>query len=309
MNRLMTEDLIADGSLGDHGLESAASNARDPHRLDRIAKLVAARSVLAELQATTQSAFDPASEQTKNDMVPLGIDDLDGTLAGGLKRTGIHEIFASDVGDETAASGFTAGLSACALRDKPGPVIWIDTGVSANEDGILWPPGLADWGISPNRLIRATARQPRDALRMADDALACSALGAVVLELRGLAPMLDLVALRRLHLQAEARGVPCFLLRFGAEPIASPALTRWSIAARSSGSEARGVASRRLIGHPRFKAALARHRGGALGSWCLEWCSDVQSFVSPAGATLPEPAVSPLQHRSYHQRGVAGAAA
>ena len=274
------------------------------HVSDRAQRLAAARSVLAELSAVNHPVQDQIRNLSSDAAVSLGIDDLDRRLAGGLKRAGVHEIFAAGIGDEAAAAGFVAGLCACAGRDRPGPVLWIDTSASIAEDGMLWPPGLADWGIAADRLIRATARGPRDALRMADDALACAALGAVVLELRGPAPMLDLTALRRLHLGAEAHTVPCFLLRFGAEPIASPALTRWSIAARASGGGAGLPASRHLLGPPRFNADLARQRGGGLGSWCLEWCPDVRSFVSPATATISQPAIPPVQHRSYRQ-GVA----
>ncbi len=273
---------------------------------NRDGRLAAARSILAELSSVSRPEREHSVNNEASNLVSLGIDDLDAHLAGGLKRTGVHEVFASAIGDETAATGFVAGLSACAMRDRPGPVLWIDTLFSAQEDGLLWPPGLADWGIAPDRLIRATARHPRDALRMADDALAMSALGVVVLELRGPAPMLDLTALRRLHLGAEARAVPCFLLRFGADPIASPALTRWSIAARPGFERRSGQGylekpNRYLLGHPRFGADLARHRGGSLGSWLLEWCSDVQSFVAPAAVAISEPAIPPVQHRPYRQ--------
>jgi protein ImuA len=295
--------------------EPLAGVAPQPNHARRLAT---ARGIMAELSAVAPSALEQstnarAAGHAARNRISLGIDDIDGHLSGGLKRAGVHEVFSANHGDEASASGFAAGLSACAGRDRPGPVLWIDTAVAIADDGLLWPPGLADWGIAPDRLIRATARNARDALRMADDALACSALASVVLELRGPMPALDLTALRRLHLSAEGSGVPCLILRFGAEPIASPALTRWSIAARASGNglggaEGRSSApddwldaglARRLVGHPRFDAALARHRGGGLGNWSLEWCPDVQCFVSPASPALSEPAVPPVQHRPY----------
>ncbi|MBP0651004.1 hypothetical protein J8J40_28530, partial [Mycobacterium tuberculosis] len=78
-----------------------------------------------------------------------------------------------------------------------------------------------------------------EALQAAEEALACAALAAVVLEIRGSAPALDLVALRRLVLAARAAGRPCLLLRTGAAPAPTPALTRWAIAARPSAGVAR----------------------------------------------------------------------
>lgn len=255
-----------------------------------------ALGVLAELRAVIAP---PASGLPHQERIPLGIEAIDARLAGGLQAAGLHEVFAEDIGDEAAASGFAAGLSACATRARHRPILWIDTVLSVAEDGGLWPSGLADWGIAPDRLIRATPRNPRDALRMADDALSVKALGAVVVEVRGPAPMLDLTVLRRLHLAAESRSVPCFLLRFGADPVASPALTRWRVASRPSDAP-----SRRLVGHPRFGADLARHRGGGLGSWCVEWSADAKSFVDPAVAAaaaepLPQPSISAVFDRPY----------
>ena len=58
------------------------------------------------------------------------------------------------------------------------------------------------------------------ALRTAADALACDALGAVVLEVWGEARQLDLVASRKLTLAAQASGVTALLLRVAAPPIA-----------------------------------------------------------------------------------------
>jgi protein ImuA len=254
-----------------------------------------ARSVLAELRAVVSAPATPGA--VAGPRVALGIEEIDNLMSGGLRGAGLHEVFSAGVGDEAAASGFAAGLAACATRERPRPVLWIDTGLSVAEDGMLWPPGLLDWGIGPDRLIRARPRSPQDAIRMADDALSVRALGAIVLEVRGLTPMLDLTIFRRLHLAAESRSVPCFLLRFGAEPGASPALTRWVVASRPSGAD-----SRRLVGPSRLGLDLKRHRGGGLGSWCVEWSADVQSFVVPSrsGASakpLPQPAVSAVFDR------------
>ena len=72
------------------------------------------------------------------------------------------------------------------------------------------------------------------ALRTAADALACDALGAVVLEVWGQARQLDLVASRKLTLAAQASGVTGLVLRMAAEPAPSTAETRWIVRAAHS---------------------------------------------------------------------------
>ena len=72
------------------------------------------------------------------------------------------------------------------------------------------------------------------ALRTAADALACDAVGAVVLEVWGEARQLDLVASRKLTLAAQASGVTCLVLRVAAEPLPSTAETRWIVRAAHS---------------------------------------------------------------------------
>ena len=67
--------------------------------------------------------------------------------------------------------------------------------------------GLAELGLDPRLLVTVRAADVDAALRTAADALACDALGAVVLEVWGQARQLDLVASRKLTLAAQASGV------------------------------------------------------------------------------------------------------
>lgn len=195
--------------------------------------------------------------------------------------------------DRRLAAG-RGGASPPAIGLAPGhggaAVAWIETRFSAAEDGLLWPAGLEDLGLDPARTVRVSVGRVVDALAAAEEALACDALAATVLEIRGPAPALDLVALRRLTLAARARGRPCLLLRTGATPQPTPALTRWSIAARPAGATgaAAGAAFRRQMGLPAVTAALTRQRAGRTGAWTLEWCADVRCFREP----LPQPALS-----------------
>ena len=83
-------------------------------------------------------------------------------------------------------------------------------------------------------LVTVRAADVDTALRTAADALACDALGAVVLEVWGEARQLDLVASRKLTLAAQASGVTALLLRLAAAPQPSTAETRWIVRAAHS---------------------------------------------------------------------------
>ena len=66
--------------------------------------------------------------------------------------------------------------------------------------------GLAELGLDPRLLVTVRAADVDSALRTAADALACDALGVVVLEVWGETRQLDLVASRKLTLAAQASG-------------------------------------------------------------------------------------------------------
>ena len=147
--------------------------------------------------------------------VPLGHAAADTVLRGGLAVAAVHEVFAE--GHQSAtATGFIAGLSA---RISPRrPLVWVRQDFSELESGVLSMSGLRELGLDPRLLVTVRAADTDAALRTAADALACDALGAVVLEVWGQARQLDLVASRKLTLAAAASGVTALLLRMAAEP-------------------------------------------------------------------------------------------
>ena len=105
-----------------------------------------------------------------------------------------------------------------------------------------------------------------NALRSAADALACDAVGAVVLEVWGEARQLDLVASRKLTLSAQASGVSCLVLRIAA---AAAAFDRGNKMDRAGGALAAGADAGNAWGAPVFDAQLVRTvtaRSGD-GSW------------------------------------------
>ena len=78
--------------------------------------------------------------------------------------------------------------------------------------------GLLELGLDPARVLLLRVADVTGALRAAGDALTCTALGAVIVEIAGASKLLDLVTSRRLTLAAARKGVSVVLLRFAAQP-------------------------------------------------------------------------------------------
>jgi protein ImuA len=233
------------------------------------------------IQALKAALAKPALEE-REVRVPLGCAEADAYLKGGLVKGALHEVFAA-TGHEASATGFAAGLAARVANGKP--VLWIRQDFSALEFGELAATGLLELGIDPSRFLILRVQHAEDALRAASDALTCSALGAVAIEMVGEHKVLDLKASRRLTLGAAEKGVSAFLLRFSAVPEASSAETRWLIrAARSRENEENW-------GQPVFEAGLVRNRHGRTGHWVMEWNCDERGFREAAdrGAVVSAP--------------------
>lgn len=224
----------------------------------------------------------------------LGHAEADARLGGGLERAALHEVFAKAEADMAAASGFALGLSLRAARS--GALVWIRQDLSALENGEPFGAGLLEWGVHPARVILVAVPRPLDALKAAGEALACGAVGAVVIEARGEAAAFDLTASRRLALAAERAGATALLLRAGAELVPSAARTRWLVKAAPS------IGASRELGQPVVEAELVRSRKGVTGAWLMEWDGDALSFrqvETASGAVASAP-----RHRQDQARGL-----
>src|ERR1700692_4630615 len=197
--------------------------------------------------------------------VTLGHADADATLQGGLALGAMHEVFAEAGRQGAVATGFVAGLAGRLAARRP--LVWVRQDFTEIESGALSMSGLAELGLDPRLLVTVRATDVDSALRTAADALACDALGAVVLEVFGEARQLDLVASRKLTLAAQASGVTALLLRLAATPQPSTAQSRWIVRAAHSPPSALGSE----WGAPRFDAKLVRNRHGPTGRWIMEW--------------------------------------
>ena len=224
--------------------------------------------------------------------VALGHTDADATLQGGLAMGAVHEVFAEGR-QSAAATGFIAGLAGRAIARRP--LVWIRQDFTEIESGALSMSGLAELGLDPRLLVVVRAADVDTALRTAADALACDALGAVVLEVWGEARQFDLVASRKLTLAAQASGVTALLLRVAAEPSPSTAETRWIV--RAAHSPPATAAAGSVWGAPMFDAQLVRNRHGPVGRWIMEWKCDECLFEKPAA--YPQPVAAAPAYRSH----------
>ncbi len=130
--------------------------------------------------------------------IALGHGEADAALQGGLARGALHEVFAEGGRHGAAATGFIAGLTSRVSARRP--LVWVRQDFCELEAGSLSMHGLAELGLDPRCIVTVRAPHVESALRTTADALACDALGAVVLEVWGEARQLDLVASRKLTL-------------------------------------------------------------------------------------------------------------
>src|SRR3984957_11342152 len=213
--------------------------------------------------------------------VALGHAEADVTLQGGLALGAMHEVFAEAGRQGAVATGFVAGLAGRLTARRP--LVWVRQDFTEIESGALSMSGLAELGLDPRLLVTVRATDVDSALRTAADALACDALGVVVLEVWGETRQLDLVASRKLTLAAQASGVTGLLLRVAAEPLPSTAETRWIVRAAQSPP----ATAWNAWGAPLFDAHLVRNRHGLLGRWIMEWKCDECLFSEQAEDPQP----------------------
>jgi protein ImuA len=235
-----------------------------------------------------------------HDRVALGHNEADVALKGGLARAAIHEVFCAG-SQGTAATGFVMGLAGRVSAQRP--LLWIRQDFSEIEAGALSMSGLAELGLDPRRVVMVRAADVDSALRASADALACDALGAVVLELWGETRQFDLVASRKLTLAAHGSGVTGLMLRMAAQPLPSTAETRWMLRAAHSPPGSVWDA----WGAPRFDAELLRNRHGPCGRWIMEWNCDECQFSEPSTYSQPV-AATPVdrQNPTFLQQRRAG---
>lgn len=220
---------------------------------------------LAELRARIR-ALEGTGPGTERHRLSFGAPEIDRALPwGGLPLGCLHE-----VAGEGAASGFCAALLA-RLAGERGVVLWC-LRVGAHQTGELYAPGLAAFGLDPERLIVLRGRGDAEVLWAVQEGLRSGKLAAAVGEVRKVA----LSDGRRLQLAAEAGCVTGILLRSPhAKAGASAAVTCWRLSAAPSASSLGEVG----VGRPRWRAELLRCRGAEPRSWLVEWRHETGDFA------------------------------
>jgi protein ImuA len=207
-------------------------------------------------------------------VLPLGAPALDAALpGGGLARAGVHEILPERTAwDDGAAAGFACAVLGRLMAAAAGPVLWIARRCD------LYAPGLAAFGVDPDRLLIARAGDDAAVLWALEEALRCPALAGAL----GEVGRLDRTAARRLQLAAEAGGVFGLTLlrrrvapRGRSEP--SAAGTRWRVGARAGGGASDGGP-----GRARWRLELLRCRGRPPADFEVEWDDATGDFALAA---------------------------
>jgi protein ImuA len=219
--------------------------------------------------------------------VALGHAEADAVLQGGLVRGAVHEVFAEAGRHAASATGFIAGLAHRVAKGRP--LVWVRQDFTETESGALSMSGFAELGLDPRQVVMVRAADGETALRVAADAIACDALGAVVLDVWGEVRALDLVASRKLTLAARTSNVTALLLRTSAVSSPSTAETRWVV--RSAHSPPNLDA----WGAPMLDVQLVRNRHGQTGQWIMEWNCD-ECFFRDA-QTHSQPVAAAPAHR------------
>lgn len=168
----------------------------------------------------------------------------------------VHEFLSARKEDAAAASGFIAGLLA-ALMGSSGATLWI------SSSRTLFPLALKSFGIQPDRFIFIDLQKEKDVIWAMDEALKCSALSAVVCEVREI----SFTASRRLQLAVEQSRVTGFILNSNSRsPNATACVSRWKITPMPS--EFLDLPG---IGFPKWRVELLRIRNGKPGCWDVQW--------------------------------------
>lgn len=225
---------------------------------------------LQRLRADIQR-LERGGAMARDARLPLatGAVEIDAALpGGGLARHGLHEVLGGSDIEAAAACGFAAGVLARAAAVASGPVLWC----SAHTTGDLYAPGLASYGIPPDRVLVVRPKDADETFWAMEEGLRSGAVAAVLGYFGAGARVPGHTAFRRLQLAAERGDVPGVLLRTG-DPTraAGPVATRWHVRAAPS---VPATADATWLGRPCFDVHLMRARAGTPGRWMVEWRYD-----------------------------------
>ncbi len=182
----------------------------------------------------------------------------------------------SDVFATSAVDPAVIGFVLAKLRYKTRPILCVQDHVSAKESGRFYTPGLRhSWS-----LLQVDVSHAKDVLFAMEEGLRCRDVGAVIGEIWGDPKVLDFTASKRLMMRSEASGIPCWLIRRGANASLSAARDRWRVSSLPSERHPHDPGS---PGNPRWQVELFRSRRSKPGIWVASYdaASDRLDFSAP----------------------------
>jgi len=251
------------------------------------------RKSMGLARAAREDPWDKPAQVDDEGVIASGAEAFDVVLGGGIAKAALHEVRSAGTSDNGAASGFALALGRLALGAGASSrrLLWISDPMGAAESGVAYGPGLASHGVPPSALLHARPRHLKDALMIAEAALAVSSFAAIILEVYGNPQKFGLTESRRLHLRAKANRRPIFLLRERGEEEASNAVTRFLARPAPAGPFILpgGKSYPQGMGNPAFHITLEKSRNPSPPEFLLEWNADECLFHQrdPVGLALP----------------------
>ena len=216
-----------------------------------------------------------------------------------------------------ATTGFALALAITGADRSPKGhskrLLFISDPHVVRETGLVYAPGLADFGLHPAELVHALPRRIEDALWLAEAALASRAFSSVLLEVHGNPKKFGLTESRRLSLKARGNGGKLTVLRQAGEEEASSASVRLSV--QPAPAAARPLANGTLlggsIGFPAFRILAEKSRFPGRTELILEWNPDdrrlhplARTGSSHVGSPDPLPLLSEAGNRSHRPQAL-----
>ena len=188
----------------------------------------------------------------------IGLGDIETAFPEGVfPKNAIHEFTSHEPESAATTSGFLSCLLH-SLTNRKGFCLWV------SSRRVIFPPALKLLGVDPECVIFVDLQNDKDVLWAVEEGLRCSALVAVVGELKEL----TFAQSRRLQLTIEESQVTGFIHRVLPKSENTTACAaRWKI------SPLPGIIESGLpgIGFPKWRVELAKVRNGKPGSWELAW--------------------------------------
>ncbi|MEP3245777.1 MAG: inducible mutagenesis protein A [Sneathiella sp.] len=265
------------------------------------------RQDMATLKAQINALDAPAclnDFQAENPVCP--IPPLDTALPdGGLARGALHEFVPGEYADFPAAVGF-AGCLLHLLAGANLPMLWCSLGRGLDYPPLLFPPGLSNLGIDPDRILHVEVRSEKEMLWVLEEGLSSPACPLLIAAMSEPEKLYDFKASRRLSLRAARHGGTLLLIRHhhanhpSKRRGSTAAATRWSISSRPSRPVFFSNARMPGFSSPRWHVALTRCKRGKPQHWQLEWDHEAFSFrlATPLGDRTTPAAPDPLAEAS-----------